>query len=198
MRTPNTSAPSRTTLVSAVPPRRGERGAVLINAVIAILGLLGFSALVTDYGMLWAARRQAQNAADAGAMAAAVSMAYVDMGNQALARTAAIDTASANYIWGSQPDITDADVTFPVCPPGSPGAGANACVRVDVFRNQRANGKPLPTVFGRLLGISNQGVKATATAEVLFGNAATASSRGPFQTSGSSTARHRAAVGSGR
>jgi hypothetical protein len=173
MQTPDTSAPSRTTLVSAVPSRRDERGAVLVNAAIAMLGLISFSALVVDYGVLWAARRQAQNAADAGAMAAAVSLAYVSLDNQALARTAALTTARQNLVWGVQPDIVDTDVTFPVCPPGSPGAGTNACVKVDVFRNQRAGGSPLPTIFGRLVGVIDQGVKATATAEVLYGDAST-------------------------
>lgn len=163
----------RTGAATSPLPLEGERGAVLVFAAIAMVGMLGFSAIVVDYGMLWTARRQAQNAADAGAMAAAVSMAYQDMGNQTLARSAALSAAKANYIWGAQPDVTNADVTFPVCPPGSPGAGAAACVRVDVYRNQRANGNPLPTVFGRLLGVTDQGVKATATAEVLFGNTAT-------------------------
>jgi hypothetical protein len=41
---------------------------------------------------------------------------------------------------------------------------------VDVFRNQRAGGRPLPTFFGNLAGVANQGVRATATAEVLFGD----------------------------
>src|SRR5215217_8324156 len=151
MRTPNISRPRRHTLASAPPMSwRAQRGAVLVNAAIAMIGLFSFSALVIDYGILWSARRQAQNAADAGAMAAAVSLAYVDFDNQPLARTAAINTARANFVWGTVPDIVDSDVTFPPCPPGSPGAGANACVRVDVFRNQRAGGNPLPTIFGHL------------------------------------------------
>ena len=169
--------PTRTNareLMTVAPTRRrAERGAVLVNAVIAMLGLISFSALVVDYGVLWAARRQAQNSADAGAMAAAVSLAYVSIDNHDLARTSALNTARQNFIWGTQPDITDADVTFPPCPPGSPGAGSNACVRVDVYRNQRANGNPLPTIFGRLFGVTNQGVKATATAEVFYGDTAT-------------------------
>ena len=57
-----------------------------------------------------------------------------------------------------------------MCPPGSPGAGTNSCIRVDVFRNQRAGGNPLPTFFGTLVGVDQQGVRATATAEALFGN----------------------------
>ena len=75
MRTANTPVPSRHALANVAPvKRRGERGAVLVNAAIAMIGLISFSALVVDYGILWSARRQAQNAADAGAMAAAVSL----------------------------------------------------------------------------------------------------------------------------
>jgi Flp pilus assembly protein TadG len=146
-----------------------ERGAVLVHVAIALMGLIALSAFVVDYGVMWASRRQAQNSADAGALAAAVSMGFVDMNNQGLARTAAIDAARANQVWGTQPDITNADVTFPVCPPGSPGAGSNACVRVDVYRNQ-TRGNPLPTFFGPLANVNEQGVRATATAEVLFGD----------------------------
>src|SRR5262245_13913322 len=127
MRSHHTSAPGRETGARAAPSdRRSERGAVLINAAIAMIGLISFSALVIDYGVLWAARRQAQNAADAGAMAAAVSLAYVDFDNHDLARTAALNTARTNFVWGAVPDITDGDVTFPPCPPGSPFPGSNA------------------------------------------------------------------------
>ena len=146
------------------------RGAVIVQVTLALVGLTAFSAFVIDYGVLWAARRQAQNAADAAALAGATSLAFVDFTNQALARQSALDVAAQNKIWGAAPDITAADVTFPVCPPGSPGAGTNSCIRVDVFRNQRAGGNPLPTFFGKLVGINAQGVQATATAEALFGN----------------------------
>ena len=150
--------------------RTSERGAVLIHVAISLLGLIAFSTFVVDYGVLWAARRQAQNAADAAALAGAISMGFVDMEDQDLARQSALVVAGENAVWGEAPDVTPADVTFPVCPPGSPGAGTNACIRVDVFRNQRADGNPLPTFFGRLLGIDEQGVRATATAQVLFGD----------------------------
>jgi hypothetical protein len=149
---------------------RSERGAVLVQVAIALVGLMALSAFVIDYGVMWVSRRQAQNSADAGALAGAVSMGFVDMANQALARQSAIDVAGQNRIWGAVPDITPADVTFPQCPAGSPAAGQNACIRVDVFRNQRAGGNPLPTFFGPLVGITQQGVRATATAEVLFGD----------------------------
>lgn len=152
--------------------RRGstDRGAVLIQTAIAMIGLMGFSAFAIDYGVLWSARRQAQNAADAAAMAGAISMGFVDMDDQARARQSALDAAALNLVWGEPPDVRPTDVTFPVCPPGSPGEGTNACIRVDVFRNQRAGGNPLPTFFGQLVGVAEQGVRATATAEVLFGD----------------------------
>ena len=44
-----------------------ERGAVIVHVAIALVGLMAFSAFVIDYGVMWAARRQAQNSADAGA-----------------------------------------------------------------------------------------------------------------------------------
>jgi hypothetical protein len=132
---------------------------------------MALTAFVFDYGVLWASRRQAQNAADAGAMAGAIHMGYVDMDDQAGARQAAIDAVLQNWVWGQPPDIDPGDVTFPECPPGSPGAGTNACIRVDVFRNQE-RGNPLPTFFANVVGVDEQGVRATATAEVLFGNSA--------------------------
>jgi hypothetical protein len=147
-----------------------ERGAVIVQAAIALVGLLAMSTFVIDYGVLWASRRQAQNAADAAAMAGAISLAFVDFNDQALARQSALDVAGQNNVWGAAPDVTPADVTFPICPPGSPGAGTNSCIRVDLFRNQRSGGNPLPTFFGQLVGVTNQGVRATATAEALFGD----------------------------
>ena len=45
----------------------------------------------------------------------------------------------------------------------------DTCVRVDVFRNQ-AGGNPLPTFFGRLVGVNDQGVRATATAQIVTGD----------------------------
>ena len=149
---------------------RSQRGAVIIHVCIALVGLMALSAFVIDYGILWAARRQAQNSADAGALSGAISLAFADFNDQALARQSALTAAGLNAVWGQAPDVTPTDVTFPVCPPGSPGAGTNSCIRVDVFRNQRAGGSPLPTLFGRLAGVNEQGVRATATAEALFGD----------------------------
>jgi len=153
-----------------------ERGAILIQVTVAIVGLLAFSALVTDYGVLWAARRQAQTAADAAALAGAISLLH-NPGDYALARNSAAQVGSQNRIFGVVPNITvgsgsgtdmTQDISFPLCPPGTPGAGTKSCIRVNVYRN--AVKDALPTFFGQLIGMTSQGVQATATAEVGSGN----------------------------
>ena len=150
---------------------RGERGTVLVQVAVALLALLALTAFVFDYGVMWAARGQAQNAADAGALAGALALAFDDPDDQDGARAKARGVAQANRVWTEAPDVTDADVTFPPCPPGAPGL-PDTCIKVDVFRNQRAGGNPLPTFFARLAGVMEQGVRATATAQVLAGDSA--------------------------
>jgi Flp pilus assembly protein TadG len=146
-----------------------DQGAVLIQVAVALLALLALSAFVVDYGVMWSSRGQAQTAADAGALAGAISLAFDGPTDQAGARARAIAMATRNRVWGQAPSVTDPDVTFPACPPGAPGL-PDTCVKVDVFRNQ-ARGNALPTFFGRLAGIEDQGVRATATAQITTGNA---------------------------
>ena len=70
--------------------------------------------------------------------------------------------ALANNVWTAAPT---AQVSW-ACPAGVAGS----CVRVDVYRNGEFGSTPLPTIFGKLLNISSQGVRATATARVASGN----------------------------
>ena len=56
------------------------------------------------------------------------------------------------------------------CPAGITNA-IDLCVRANVYRNQ-SHGSALPTFFAHILGITSQGVQATATARVLVGNSA--------------------------
>ena len=53
-------------------------------------------------------------------------------------------------------------------PPGAPGP-PDTCVKVDAFRNL-ARGNPLPVFFGSIVGLTNQGVRATATAQIISAN----------------------------
>ena len=147
---------------------RTERGAVLVQVAVALLALLALSSFVFDYGVMWVSRGQAQNAADAGAHAGAISLAFDGAADQDGARARAIVMAQRNLVWGQVPDVIDTDVTFPVCPPGIPGP-PDTCVKVDVFRNQ-ARQNALPTFFSRLVGVMDQGVRATATARVIPGD----------------------------
>lgn len=145
-----------------------QRGAVLIHVAIALLGLVAFTTFVTDYGIMWVSRGQAQTAADAGALSGALSLAFDDATDFAGAKEKARAVAIANAVFGQAPDVQLTDVTFPSpCPPGAPGL-ADTCVKVDAFRNL-ARGNPLPMFFGRIVGVSNQGVVATATAQVVTG-----------------------------
>jgi len=147
-----------------------ERGAVLIHAAIAMLALMTFSALVIDYGALWVGRNQAQNAADAAALAAAGSLAWDDPNDVPRAQATGAAMGTRNYVWGAAPSVLTSDITVIPCPPGSPPP-ADTCVRANVYRSaSRSNA--MPTYIAQLVGINSQDVRATATAEVLKGNAA--------------------------
>jgi Flp pilus assembly protein TadG len=156
-----------------------ERGAVLLHIAIGIVVLIGFNAFVVDYGIMWVGRRQAQNAADAGALAGAVAMAFdangwTDRTPTGPARAAAHQMALSNAIWGQAPNVNiDTDVYFTgtpaaMCPPDA--GGLTPCIRVDVYRNQ-LRGNPLPAIFGRAVGLTVQGVRATATARFAVADA---------------------------
>src|SRR5262245_57527489 len=95
-----------------------ERGAILIHVAIGIVVMIGFLTFVVDYGVMWVGRGQAQNAADAGALAGAVSMAFDANGwtNRTAtgpARLAARQMAISNWVIGQAPNVIMAsDVYF--------------------------------------------------------------------------------------
>jgi Flp pilus assembly protein TadG len=144
----------------------GEQGAILIHVAFALIAMMAFSTFVIDYGVFWLGRRQSQNAADAGALAGAIALAYDDFADRTAggpAHESASSSAVANGVFGAAPV---ADVTFPPCPDDA----TNGCVRVDVFRT-RARGNPLPIFAGTFVGLIDQDVRATATAKVSSANA---------------------------
>jgi Flp pilus assembly protein TadG len=153
-----------------------ERGAILVQVGVAILALTAFLMFVVDYGAMWVSRNQAQNAADAGALAGAIALAFDDWDDRAdtgPAKQAARVFALANDVFGEDADVDmETDIRFfPDAPAAFPAECAdNSCVRVDVYRNQDRD-NALPTVFGMLVGLDEQGVRATATAQVVVANA---------------------------
>ena len=73
---------------------------------IQILVLTALSAFVLDYGLLWLGRRQAQNAADAGALAGSIALAKDDktwalMGTNALVTSSARTPPRPTMYWAS-------------------------------------------------------------------------------------------------
>ena len=153
-----------------------ERGAVLIQVGVSILVLTAFAMFVIDYGLLWVSRNQAQTSADAGALAGATALALDDFADRTAtgpAKVAARSFALANNVWDAAPDVDmAADVRFyPDAPAAFPASCASDdCIRVDVHRTQ-ARGNPLPMFLGFLVGLTNQGIRATATARAAPANA---------------------------
>jgi hypothetical protein len=152
-----------------------ERGAILVHAALAMLALIALSAFTIDMGAFWVARRQAQNSADAAALAGALSLAFDDPNDLPRAQAAAAATGVANVVLGAAPSIIPAtDVQLVACPPGMV-APPDVCIRADVYRSgagavpNRSN--PLPTFFAQIVGVTTQNVRATATAAVITGNA---------------------------
>ena len=159
--------------------QRSNRGAILINVALGLTVFIGMCAFVVDYGVMWVGRGQAQNAADAGALAGAVAMAFdnngwTDRTPTGPARASALRLAQLHSIWGEAPNVdVNTDVFFTdspaaMCPPDP--NGLTPCIRVDVYRNQ-ARGNPLPALFGLAVGLVDQGVRATATARVAVADA---------------------------
>jgi len=155
-----------------------ERGAALIHIGIAMFVLMAMSAFVLDFGVMWMARRQAQNAADAGALAGAIARAWDepvdDPAPDGLAHQSAVAAATANEVFNEAGGVV---VTWEC--PAYVDADAH-CVRVDVHRDGvdldgdpgTADSNPVPVFFAKLFGLTSQNVRATATAWVGAGNAA--------------------------
>lgn len=78
--------------------KRSESGQIFVILVLVLAGIVGFTALAVDGGMVYSERRRAQNAADSGALAAALAMTQ----SQNL-HVAALNRASSNGFsttWG--------------------------------------------------------------------------------------------------
>ena len=139
-----------------------EDGFSLVFVGLGFMAFLAVSMLAIDVGMLMTARSQAQNSADAGALAGATALVYNDWDNRSAsgpAVTNALGAARGNQVMSGTVSVTPADVTFPLDPDG-----LNDRVKVNVFRNA-SRGNPISTLIAQYFGIATVGVDATATAE---------------------------------
>ncbi|HET9360938.1 MAG TPA: pilus assembly protein TadG-related protein [Vicinamibacterales bacterium] len=150
--------------------RRDERGMSFVFVGLGFMAFFAATTLAIDVGMFMTARSQAQNAADAGALAGATALVFNDFNDRTPGGPAvqsAINTAMANAVMGSAASVQPGDVTFPLGP-----TGANDRVKVEVFRTStRSN--PVTTLIGPIFGINNVDIWATATAEAAPANAMT-------------------------
>jgi Flp pilus assembly protein TadG len=143
-----------------------ERGQVLVIIAVAMIGLIGIAGLAIDGSRAFSDRRQAQNAADTAALAAA--LAYV--------RTPDDDWTAVGFARADSNGYDDnettnfVDVYHP--PVDGPYAGNAEYVQVIITSH-------LDTLFGRVVGIDQitNTVEAVAKAtppvatEMLFGEA---------------------------
>jgi Flp pilus assembly protein TadG len=150
---------------------QGEEGFSLVFVGLGFMAFLGASMLAIDVGMLMTARNQAQNAADAGALAGATSLAFDswdDRSPTGPAVTNAIAASKANAVMSGEVSVTAADVEFP----NDPVTGDPNRVKVTVYRSA-SRGNPLSTLIAQYFGIATADIAATATAEAAAANAMT-------------------------
>jgi hypothetical protein len=147
-----------------------ERGATLVHVGIMLVGVLVLSGYVVDYGVMWASRRQAQNAADAGALAGAISRINEDQSANPSTTSgpvyqSIVNTVAGNPIWGQNPPASTVTMDW-LCPDSTTN-----CVHVDVFRDGTHTSTTLPTFFMNMANIQSQGTRAHAIAQIVTANA---------------------------
>jgi hypothetical protein len=130
--------------------RRLRKGTILVVAAIVMIALLGLLGLVIDAGQLMTAHRAAQNAADAGATAAAMDM-LAGKSNSTASGTASTFVQQYN-------GLPSAIVTANIPPASGPHAGDAKFVEVIVSNSVQVR-------FIQILGVGSwQTVKARAVA----------------------------------
>ena len=146
---------------------RDERGMTLVMVATGMVAFLSATMLAVDVGMLMVARTEAQNAADAGALAGAVALGYDDWDDRTAAGPAVTNAIAAatntdNGVMNAQVSVLAEDVTFPT---------VNQ-IRVRVQRST-ARGNALATFIAPMFGIDTVDIGAVAVAEVAPANAMT-------------------------
>ncbi len=131
-----------------------QKGFVLVVVAGILIALIGFVALGVDTGVLYSARTSAQEAADAGALAAHFTFITNPQTQPATAIAHGKAAAMANTIMG-QP-ILDPDVTVTADAPSADGRYYR--VAVNVTKTQQ-------TFFAKALGVRNAAIAVRAKAE---------------------------------
>jgi hypothetical protein len=135
--------------------REDESGQALVLVALCMTFLLGFMALAIDMGLLFRTHRNAQIAADAAAVAAALDYKYNTTGQPASAQAAGRAAAAANGVTNG---VGGATVTINVPPSYGPYAGDAGFIEAIVI-------DPSPTTFANMFVHSrsmNVGARAVA------------------------------------
>jgi hypothetical protein len=147
-----------------------ESGMSLLYVTTGFLSFFVATTLAIDVGMLTTARGQAQNAADAGALAGAIALAlddWEDRSPDGPAVQAAVNAALENLVIHGEVSVGPADVEFPVA-----SSGESNRVKVTVHRtSERSN--PLSTFIASVFGRDTADMIATATAHAAPASAMT-------------------------
>jgi hypothetical protein len=148
-------------------PWDDQCGQVAIVVALMLVVLLGFAALVVDVGLNWAARTQAQSAADAAALAAVVALpgdpaAAVDDVRRYL--NANVPGLAGTPGWEHNDTDTDGDITCWTPPAQVPPPGTHGCQVGDTAIQVIT--PPLRPVyaFAGILGATANEIKALAAA----------------------------------
>src|SRR6266540_4360644 len=147
-----------------------ESGFSLVFVGMGCLAFVAASMLAIDVGLLMSARSQAQNAADAGALAGATSLAFDDWDDRTPTGPAVVNAkaaAAANKVAGETVDVKTEEVVFLNDPAGSPNR-----VQVRVYMNA-AHNNAVHTLVAKYFGIDTADVNALATAEASPANGMT-------------------------
>ena len=149
---------------------RDERGMSFVWVGMGFMAFFAATTLAIDVGMFMTARSQAQNAADAGALAGATALVfddYDDREDDGPAKMSAMNTAKENDVMRIDVSVEPEDVTFPLSPDGYDNR-----VHVNVFRTADRN-NPVAALIGPIFGIPTVNIGAQATAEASPANAMT-------------------------
>ena len=147
-----------------------ETGMSMVFVSVGFMAFFAATTLAIDVGLFMTARTQAQNAADAGALAGATALVFNDWDDRSPtgpAVTHAIAASKDNDVMGADVYVTPEEVEFPLDPTGE----ANR-VKVTVHRTA-AHGNPVATYIARFFGTEAADIVATATAEASRANGMT-------------------------
>ncbi len=166
---------------------RQPRGQALVTMAVALIALMGFGALAIDVGMMFLAKGELQNAADAAALAGAQEFYYKDCADCPQSRWGqAEDSARANVTINKSMNASLATGTVTSgwwnitgTPAGMQAktkspvvTGDAAAVRVVVQKAPGTNGGSVALLLARMFGGQNsQAITASAVAVVSFPSA---------------------------